>query len=330
MSDIEYEPIEGNPNLIGAKAKKKPKIITEDAVLEVESFIIPFVYRALTPFYQFVGFLEAESGKKLYYRYDKNASLEEKQNPIVKGSKTFEEFKAKNAHLGQAFFWIFRDQLKVKEEKGIGISIQHQELYKEIVDSQATVLQMERLPHRLWSILPTSAFTFLIGAATFGAIEMCANELKKDFKLLIVSPDVNYMFAQFVSRKFISPKSNAFASGIDGQGGAQYRISSGFGTSSMANSKWLLACKIWFETVYEVDNPAAEPEAAAQAIYALVNQLRKWTTLDDDETDRFLLTRTLEQQEAFLTAKSEYIARINLPKVYVRSLAKQNYKGIFN
>jgi hypothetical protein len=79
-------------------------------------------------------------------------------------------------------------------------------------------------------------------------MELAANELGFPLKDLLYSPQVNYMFAQFVGTKFVKPTSNAYASAIGG-GEVQYRISSGFYTGQQ-QSKWLLGCKEWFKEVY--------------------------------------------------------------------------------
>jgi hypothetical protein len=97
-------------------------------------------------------------------------------------------------------------------------------------------------------VLTEPALQYLLDLpATYGALVMAANEL--GFKLvdLIRSPKVNYMFAQFVARKWISPKQVGFVSGIVGNQ-RQVRISSGLQVS-MANEKWIMGCKIWFKSV---------------------------------------------------------------------------------
>ena len=186
-------------------------------------------------------------------------------------------------------------------------------LYRSIINANASIHEIEAFPSYLWSIIPTSTFRFLIGAASFGAIEMAASELKKDLKLLIVSPDVSYMFAQFVCKKYLSPKSNAYASGIDGQGGATYRISSGVNTSGVANSKWLMGCKQWFETVHEVKNAA--DDRVAQVIYDRNKPNGfpdRWTSLDDDQLEQ------LENLEEFQRARWEYLKALIAPRLYVQ------------
>ena len=83
--------------------------------------------------------------------------------------------------------------------------------------------------------------------ATWGALCMAANELGFELPDLIRSPQVNYMFAQFVARKWISPKQVGFVSGVMGNN-RQFRISSGL-QMSMANEKWIMGCKLWFKSV---------------------------------------------------------------------------------
>ena len=278
----EYVPVPGNPNILKEKKKKEKKELSpssppiqkppplssleESTILLFENFIGPPLYQALLPFYKFVGFLEAESGKRIYYRYDVNLTDDEKKSPLVKGCKTINEFKTKNAHLGQRILRILEPIPKIKVEK-VGFNIN--ELFQRYIDPTYVITgntydNSLDFPYTLWKILPLSSFQFILSIATYGAIQMAASELQKDLKLLIISDEVNFIFAQFVARKFITPKQNAFVSGISG-GQSQYRCASGFKTSVVANTKWFMACKIWFqERVFEVmDNNNDK----AQAIY---------------------------------------------------------------
>lgn len=302
-----YKPDPENPNIEYETSVDNSKLLQVSL-----NFISPFLNRALVPFYQFVGFLEAESGKRLYYRYEKGASLESKQNPLVNVADSIAAFKNANAHLGRDLLRLIENYGKKVEVKleNLGVNIN---LYRNVINADASIHEIEAFPSYLWSIIPTSTFRFLIGAASFGAIEMAASELKKDLKLLIVSPDVSYMFAQFVCKKYLSPKANAYASGIDGQGGATYRISSGVNTSGVANSKWLMGCKKWFETVHEVKNTA--DDAVAQAIYERRRPNGyppRWTSLTDDQLD------ALENLDEFQRARWEYLKALISPRLYVQ------------
>ena len=124
------------------------------------------------------------------------------------------------------------------------------------------------------------------------------------------------MFAQFVARKFISPKSNAYASGIDGQGGGQYRISSGVVTN-LANTKWLMGCKLWFESVYE--STVLKDSRVAQAIYDAVGKPlgfpNDWFMMTEDELDAFENRCTAEQRDQFQKARAIFFGP---HKLYVR------------
>lgn len=278
----EYVPIPGNPNLLKKEKKKEekkkkesfeseiqktpppPPLSLEESTIQMfENFIGPPLYQALFPLYKFVGFLEAESGKRIYYRYDANLSEDDKKSPLVKGCKTIIEFKTKNAHLGERILRI----LEPIPTKKIGFNIN--ELFRKYIEPDYVITgntydNSLDFPYSLWKILPLSSFQFILSIATYGAIQMAASELQKDLKLLIISDEVNFVFAQFVARKFISPKQNAFVSGISG-GQTQYRCASGFKTSVVANTKWFMACKIWFdEKVFEV---MENNNDKAQALY---------------------------------------------------------------
>lgn len=273
----EYVPVPGNPNLLKKKKKESfesliqktpPPLpsLEESTILMFENFIGPALHQALLPLYKFVGFLEAESGKRIYYRYDANLSEDDKKSPLVKGCKTIVEFKTKNAHLGERILRILEPIPKVKVEK---IKFNINELFQRYIDPTYVITgntydNSLDFPYTLWKILPLSSFQFILSIATYGAIQMAASELQKDLKLLIISDEVNFVFAQFVARKFISPKQNAFVSGVSG-GQTQYRCASGFKTSVVANTKWFMACKIWFdEKVFEV---MENNNDKAQALY---------------------------------------------------------------
>ncbi len=329
---------------IEPKKQKKIENPRHPSVVEFESIFYPSIFRALVPFYTFVGFLEAESGKKLYYRYDDSLSMEEKQNPLVRGAHSIEEFKLKNVHLGDYILRLLNKDPIIKKEP-ITANITHaqfRELYNRLIDPQATELQRQAFPVHLWDVLPLTAFQFIIGASTLGAMQMAANELGKDLKLLIISEKVSHYFAQYVCNKYISPKTNAFASGVSG-GQMQFRLSSGFGTSVMARTKWLLGCKEWFKDVIKVRNPAfdeiVEPQRTqvfdqAQAIYnpyivanpqSLVGFPPLFTSMTPDQLTRFenyLLYLGLPTiLNTFMDLKYEYdnLWLTHFPEVYWKS-----------
>lgn len=272
LQPMKYEKDEFNPNILRGTsppaAGKSPEEEEEDSAPEgggilpkgdgnysaergiisiFENRLFPALHEALLPLYQFVGFLEAESGKRIYYRYDDKLSQDDKKNPLVKGCQTIEEFKIKNSHLGRNILNLI-DLKDPMVKKDIGVNIA--DLYRRYVNPDYQFMNLfdpaEGFPRRLWNILPLAAFQYILSISTYGAIQMAASELQKDLKLLIISSDVNYIFAQFVAKKYISPKQNAFVSGINGSD-AQFRIASGFKTSVVANSKWLMACKYKFE-----------------------------------------------------------------------------------
>ena len=220
---------------------KKPKIgMVEPTQFERQAALI--LNESLAPLYNFIGMLEAESGKTIYYRYLPGASVENRRIPINFGSETYDEFLQNNRHLSNELVQgLFRNEtsVKIKKESLIGFNVNDFPIY---------------YPAWYWSQINTPVFRFLLSSATFGALELAANELGFPLKHLIYSPHVNYMFAQFVAKKFVSPKNNAYVSGING-GQSQYRISSGFNTSQMANTKWIMGCKEWFKGVSYASNP---------------------------------------------------------------------------
>ena len=132
-----------------------------------------------------------------------------------------------------------------------------QELLKlNIIGESLSERYADRLPPGIYfsHILTLPALQYLLDLpATWGALCMAANELGFHLMDLIRSPKVNYMFAQFVARKWISPKQVGFVSGVTGNN-RQFRISSGLQVS-MANEKWIMGCKIWFKSVMVRKDP---------------------------------------------------------------------------
>lgn len=209
---------------------------------EIDLSVAPVLQQALEPLYSFIGMLEAESGTRVKYRWVEGASLEQRMIPINYGAKNADEFRRMNAHLGEDILGLLQDTHHI----GAGIQDLHN----------------AALPEWVGCLVGKPVFEFLLNAADLGAMQLAANELKFPLKDLIWSPEVNYMFAQYVANKFTAPKQNAFAAGIQG-GQVQYRISSGFKTTGQANSKWIMGCKIWFKGAYYANNPTPAPSPQA-------------------------------------------------------------------
>lgn len=298
-----YTVMPGNPNLLIPKEKeeleeevpikKKEELVSDERnrIITFENRLFPALSEALLPLYTFVGFLEAESGKRIYYRYNDQISQEEKQNPLVKGCQTIQEFKNKNNHLGLAILQLIDlPDPMVKKEKGINANIS--DLYRRYVNPDYPFVgfnPQEGFPRRLWKLLPLTSFQYILSVSSYGAISMAALELKKDLKTLIISEDVNFLFAQFVCKKYISPKQNAFASGLNGDN-AQFRVASGFRTTVVANAKWIMAFKLHFEkNIVEV---VEDNTKKAQSLYLEYRKNRPnipndYNLLSDDQISDF-------------------------------------------
>lgn len=311
--------MEGNPNIIliqkkGEKEDKKKikkekeeeedelkpiekekeviiSTVERDRIITFENRLFPALSEALLPLYTFVGFLEAESGKRIYYRYNDQISQEEKQNPLVKGCQTIQEFKNKNNHLGFAILQLIDlPDPMVKPEVIVKANIS--DLYRRYVNPDYPFDSFdaeEGFPVRLWKLLPLTSFQYILSVSSYGAIHMAALELKKDLKTLIISEDVNFLFAQFVCKKYISPKQNAFASGLNGDN-AQFRVASGFRTTVVANAKWMMAFKLHFEkNIVEV---VEDNTKKAQSLYLeyhknTPNTPDNYKSLDDQQISNF-------------------------------------------
>ena len=200
------------------------------------------VERALGPLYDTIAAIAAESGIKKHFKHE---------NPVVvEGVKDLKDFKAKNTHLSEAVgLFVHKDN----KFQPIGARYYpYEQRIERYVLLFNTLDGIEFAPRLIWCMLGDEAFRFMLQNTTYGALELAANELGYPLKDLVMSEHVNFMFAQFVARKFISPKQNAYVAGANAASGAMYRISSGFNTSVQANSKWLMGCKKWFaECIYK-------------------------------------------------------------------------------
>ena len=253
-SNETWVPKPGNPNFLIPKEKeekppeeKKPKIKIEPEPEIDEPWIASVLRDGMAPLQRFIGMLEAESGTTVYYKYRENATAEERTTPMVFGTKTTEEFRERNAHLGVIVLSYVAPE---KEKKFLDNMVNDQRWFAATGYAENT----DYLPQWVWNHFEEPVFRFILSQSTFGALQLAANELEFPLKSLIESEAVNFMFAQFVARKFITPKQNASVSGIS-NGQLQFRISSGYHTSQMGRSKWLIGCKLWFKSVILVDNP---------------------------------------------------------------------------
>ena len=302
----DYVPMPGNPNLLiqGKSDKKKKKqkeeqepqfvqpspIVQDQGVVQFESYLSPLLYRALGPFYTFVGMLEAESGKHLYYRYIADAPLEQKQNPLVTGARDFAEFRLKNAHLGPKILDLIPiHAIKKVKIEDMGAPISFVDQYRRIVNGQAGQLEIDSTPDYLWSLVPDSVFQFIIGQATWGAILMSARELNFPVKPLIEGDTVSHKFAEFVCKRFLSPKQNGHATGVNG-GNVEFRISSGFATTTMATTKYLMGLRLFFQECVLVRNPKqrVNVDDARSYIELAKNRIRELAPRIPDFTDATL------------------------------------------
>jgi len=267
---------------------KRPKT-NAIAPTEFERRAAQILSDALAPLYQFVGMLEAESGKTIYYRYLPGARREDQRIPINYGSESVKEFMAHNPQLSMCLkSHLFRDEILVNSN----IDSQFKQA---LIGYNYNIRDYSILyPDWFWAQIDSPVLRFLLNAQDFGAMQLAANELGHALKDLIYSPHTNYMFAQYCAKKFISPKTNAYAAGIQG-GQSVYRVSSGFNTSVMANTKWLMGCKLWFKSVYYAANPVKATDLDAKIA-------EKQTTLTNLQNE---LPRTEAKQAQIERAKHE-------------------------
>jgi len=277
--------------------KKRAKMTVSIMPTVFEEHATQVLEDALAPLYQFVGMLEAESGKTIYYRYLPGARREDQRVPINYGSESPEEFSANNPHLSTRLkSHLFKQELETPQ-KDVKPEFKRErvKLEQALIGYNYNIRDYSILyPDWFWAQMDSPVFRFLLNAQDYGAMQLAANELGFPLKDLIYSPHTNYMFAQYCAKKFISPKTNAYAAGVQG-GQSVYRVSSGFNTSVMANTKWLMGCKLWFKDVYYSANPVKATDLDAQ----IADKQTKLTNLQNE------LPRTEAKQAQIERAKHE-------------------------
>ncbi len=265
MEDQGYDFSE-NPNfkLIEKQPEGKEQQKKENRLVRIEQEIKSVLTQAMQPLYEFVNMVEASSGVKIWYHYVEDKKRESAKIPLVTGCETADEFRQKNWFLGTTLINMLllsddeprpKKKQKTKKKKdddsSIGSTYTFQrKLYRKHIDKNATRYEIENAPQFIWALLPDAVFQYLL-EKHFGAIIMAADELQFPYKDLILSPFVRCKFAEYVSRKYVAPRQNGFASMAQG-GGMTFRIASGAYTSKMSNIKVLLGTKEFFKNVHYV------------------------------------------------------------------------------
>jgi hypothetical protein len=259
------------------KDEEKKDVIDNSSIIQAENMIEPILRRVFQPYFTFIGYIEAETGqhKGYYSHYD----------PIIKGTKTEDDFRAQNAHLGNDLINSLFPIVKTEKNNSlIGADIDEQR-QKEIDAAEKLVCKNS-----------IGILRFIFRTSTISAIELAARELKypEDWRPLVESRSVAPMFAKFVAHRFFIAKGGvASPAGINGGGEVQYRISSGFSTTQAANSKWLLGCKEWFKDVYRVTNPLTEEQAQYELALVTI-QLNNAKNAKND-AQQFIIDRLTER-----------------------------------
>ncbi len=267
MEDQDYDFSE-NPNFKVLKLiEKQPEEknpVKENRLVRIEQEIKSVLTQAMQPLYEFVNMVEASSGVKIWYHYVEDKKRESAKIPLVTGCETNDEFRQKNWFLGTTLINMLllsddKDKAKPSKKKkpkkdddsSIGATYPFQRyLYRKHIDRNATEYEIENAPQFIWALLPDATFQYLL-EKHFGAIMMAADELQFPYKDLILSPFVRCKFAEYISRKYVAPRQNGFASMAQG-GGMTFRIASGAYTSKMSNVKVLLGTKEFFKNVHYV------------------------------------------------------------------------------
>lgn len=252
----------------------------EESVVKFEQYLMVRLERALRQFYAVIDKIRAVSGKKIYYRYSTELDERQRKIPIVWGCRTLDEFFAENErildrNLLKRLFVESRIQevpiAKVKFQAiGLGYTVEEiarlEYIFKKSGDDLLYISDHQWLKY----VLDNHAFEFIMDSVSgvFGALEMAAREIGYPLKDLIYSDEVNFFFAQYVARKFVSPNQNVQADRTDGST-VQYRIHGGFYTNQQ-DTKWLLGFKELVKNFYYVEDPDIK-KAFAKDLEALKN-----------------------------------------------------------
>lgn len=236
----------------------------EESVVQFEQYLMVRLERALRQFYAVIDKIRAVSGKKIYYRYSTELDERQRKIPIVWGCRTLDEFFAENERiLGRDF--LLRLFIESRIQKFPVAKVKFQAIGVEYTVDE--IARLERIfkksgddllyisdNHWLKYVLDNPAFEFIMDSVSgvFGALEMAAREIGYPLKDLIYSDDVNFFFAQYVARKFVSPNQNVQADRTDGST-VQYRIHGGFYTNQQ-DTKWLLGFKELVKKFYYVED----------------------------------------------------------------------------
>lgn len=302
---------------------EKEMVVRDPDVIKVETLLKELLEDTLQPLYKVMSYLRVEGGSKLYYRYGGGElSAEQRKIPLVWNTPNMETFYRENRHLGPAILAAIADYLVPKKtddnspdkpsssppmrtknhilfnETGCLIGALTQNQKKEILKKklgETNPLVNADAKHWIWQQLENQIFLFLLDELPYGALDMAAKELGYPLKLLIQSDnEVTARFAQFCAVKFIKPKKNGSATGVQG-GQVEYRISSGF-YSTREQERWLIATKMWFKHVYKTRRKVEYP-----------------TLIDTPDSLRnhvdYMMKRNLEKNSEIETSINEFKKR---------------------
>ncbi len=268
-------------NLFGGNNDPKQQQVVPiipDAIVRLTRDVEHVAKSGLSYMYQFVGLLATRLGDHNVAGYYK------RENPVVSGAKSLEEFVRMNAHLGREFLEqtimltadtsLLRKQ-NVAEEIGADIvppsvapsadddflaSILNKNMW---APGSVPTLQSDWA----WSVIDESVFSFILNETTLGAIGLALNMLRRidrhrscTLKQVIMSTSVVDTFALMCSFQFLlSSGGSAYAgTAIADRGkikGARLMLSTGIKTRVML-SQQVEGAQLWFQMhVYAVKNP---------------------------------------------------------------------------
>lgn len=238
------------------RALKQIDSLEERVVATMEKVLKPLLQQALAPVYQFIGAIEASaSSQSAHFQW---------YYGFKGGNKTIFDFRLNNRHLGDNVLFVAAEyarklagvtQVDTADVKFVGAGIRYPRLTvnQKIMLRGDFDLDTDGAPEWIWCMIGKPCIRFMLKNETFGAVAMAAKELGyPEVKPLLDSDDVSFLFAQFVSNKFFTGP-NVSMGGFNG-GQRQYRVSSGI-LKQQANTKWLMSCKMAFQTqVYWATN----------------------------------------------------------------------------
>ncbi len=245
---------------------------TSFGIESIESKMSSLIRDATQPINMFVGMMAAHLGdrdtRKYYNRYYNEQDgyklpMYKLQDPIVRGTKSIDEFKDANHHLGTLLLQIVDAPTSTaflgSQAPG---SVTDEEHLMNLMDSSL----VKKTPKDwIFGVLQESFFAFLLSMSTLGSMQLALDQVRsipncKQFTLkqLISSEGVRENFSFLCAYQMLLASGGSAYAGRTSAGkvpGTTFMISAGLETRNRLEAKMVCA-KMWFGSkVYASRNP---------------------------------------------------------------------------